>query len=91
MRACPDPGRLARDAYTYLHLPIVAGIIGVAAGDDLLVHAPEHAPSGAGWALIAGGPALYVLGERLFRRRIDTAARPSGLPLLQPQPEGTSS
>ena len=24
---CDDPGRLARDAYTYAHLPIVAGII----------------------------------------------------------------
>ena len=25
MSTCDDPGRLARDAYTYLHLPIVAG------------------------------------------------------------------
>src|SRR4051794_1945669 len=32
-----DAGRLARDAYTYLHLPIVAGIIVVAVGDDLLI------------------------------------------------------
>ena len=27
---CDDPGRLARDAYTYAHLPIVAGIIATA-------------------------------------------------------------
>ena len=35
-----DTGRLARDAYTYLHLPIVAGIIAVAVGDDLLIAGP---------------------------------------------------
>ncbi|WP_445149955.1 low temperature requirement protein A [Baekduia sp. Peel2402] len=92
MRTCEDPGRLARDAYTYLHLPIVAGIIAVAAGDDLLIHAPEHTPDGIGWALIFGGPALYVLGERLFRRRIALAMRPERpLRRLQQQPEGTAT
>ena len=30
MRTCADPGRLARDAYTYLHVPIVASVIAVA-------------------------------------------------------------
>ena len=42
MRTCEDPGRLARDAYTYLHVPIVAGIIAVAVGDDLLIAAPRR-------------------------------------------------
>ena len=37
MRTCADPGRLARDAYTYLHVPIVASVIAVAVGDDLLI------------------------------------------------------
>ena len=32
MSTCEDPGRLARDAYTYLHLPIIAGIIATAVG-----------------------------------------------------------
>ena len=32
MTASDDPGRVARDAYTYLHLLIVAGIIATAAG-----------------------------------------------------------
>src|SRR5262249_32547577 len=48
MRTCDDPGRLARDAYTYLHVPIVAGIIAVAVGDDLLIAEPRHALHGAG-------------------------------------------
>ena len=43
MSTCDDPGRLARDAYTYLHLPIVAGIIATAVGNDLLIAEPHHA------------------------------------------------
>ena len=35
-----DPARLARDAYSYLHLPIVAGVIMVAVGDDFLMRTP---------------------------------------------------
>ena len=42
-----DRGRLARDAYTYLHLPIVAGIIVAAVGDEIVIAHPGatlHAP-----------------------------------------------
>ena len=35
-----DPGRLARNGYTYLHILIVAGIIVAAVGDDLALHHP---------------------------------------------------
>jgi low temperature requirement protein LtrA len=65
-----DPGRLARDAYTYLHLPIIAGIIATAVANDLLIAEPHHAPSGVALAMILGGPALYLLGESLFRWRM---------------------
>jgi low temperature requirement protein LtrA len=74
MRTCADPGRLARDAYTYLHAPIVAGIIAVAVGDDLLIAAPGEALHGVGLAMVLGGPALYLLGESLFRLRVTGAA-----------------
>jgi low temperature requirement protein LtrA len=67
---CEDPGRLARDAYTYIHLPIVAGIIATAVGNHLLIGAPGEALSGIGVAMILGGPALYLLGETLFRWRM---------------------
>ena len=43
MSASDDPGRLARDAYTYLHLPIVAGIIATAVGANLLIAEPQRA------------------------------------------------
>ncbi|MEZ5123288.1 MAG: low temperature requirement protein A [Solirubrobacterales bacterium] len=72
-----DPGRLARDAYTYLHVPIVAGIIAVAVGDDLLIGDPGRALSGIGPAMVFGGPALYVAGVALFRARL------AGLRLVQ--------
>src|SRR5918992_3689597 len=41
LSTCEDPGRLARDAYPYLHLPIVAGIIATAVGNDLLIAGPH--------------------------------------------------
>jgi low temperature requirement protein LtrA len=68
-----DPGRLARDAYTYAHLPIVAGIIATAVANHLLIAAPHRAPGGVGVAMILGGPALYLLGESLFGRRMTGA------------------
>ncbi len=61
-----DPGRVARLAYTYLHLLIVAGIIVCAVADELSLAHPEHA-SNAGIVAILGGPALYLLGNALFK------------------------
>jgi low temperature requirement protein LtrA len=74
MSTCEDPGRLARDAYTYLHLPIVAGIIAAAVGDDLLIAEPHHPLHGVGLAMVLGGPTLYLLGEHLFRWRMTGTA-----------------
>ena len=74
IRDYEDPGRLARDAYTYFHLPIVAGIIATAVANDLLIGAPHEAPGGVGVAMILGGPALYLLGETLFTWRVTGAA-----------------
>jgi hypothetical protein len=80
MSTCSDPGRLARDAYTYLHLPIIAGIIAVAVGNDLLIAEPHQAPTGVGVAMLLGGPALYLLGSAA------SAHRPSTSPTARPAP-----
>jgi low temperature requirement protein LtrA len=69
-----DPGRLARDAYTYLHLPIVAGIIATAVGANLLIADPGEPQHGVGLAMMLGGPALYLLGDNLFQRRLTSKA-----------------
>lgn len=80
-----DPGRIARIAYTYAHIPIVAGIIVTAAGDELtLAHPIGHMEASAIW-LILGGPALFLAGGLWFKhavfRRISTS-RSGGLVLL---------
>lgn len=62
-----DPGALARSAYTYIHLPIVAGIIVSAVGDELAIaHPTGHASPEVLLALL-GGPALYLAGHALFK------------------------
>ena len=65
-----DPGALARDAYTYLHLPIVAGIILAAVGDELMILHPGEALTRAGALVVLGGPLLFLAGETLFRARM---------------------
>lgn len=81
-----DPGRQARSAYTYLHVPIVAGIIVCAVADELVLVHPDHA-SDAGIAAILGGPAVYLLGNALFKwvtndRIIPPLSHLAGLALL---------
>src|SRR5436305_1516209 len=70
MTTADDPGRLARDAYTYGHLPIVAGIIATAVGLKLLIAAPDRPFHPVGLAMALGGPVLYLLGQSGYRRRI---------------------
>ena len=74
-----DSGILARDAYTYLHLPIIAGIIMVAVGDDLLIAQPRASLATAGIVMTVGGPALYLLGESMFRLRMIGSVNPKRL------------
>ena len=61
--------RLARDSYSYLHLPMVAGIIFVALGiKQTLAHVGD--PLGIIPAVaLCGGVALYFLGHNAFRLR----------------------
>ena len=62
-----EPGRLARLAYTYLHMPIVAGIILSAVADELvLTHPAEHSDLKTVLSAI-GGPMLFLVGTILFK------------------------
>lgn len=64
--------KLAIDAYSYLHYPMVAGIILAALGvEEVLAHVEDS--EGLGYfAVVAlyGGPALYLLGHVAFKRRL---------------------
>src|SRR5579859_5783313 len=65
-----DPGRIARLAYTYLHMPIVAGIIVGAVGDDLALTHP-YGPNDVETVLsLVGGPLLFLIGTVLFKQTI---------------------
>lgn len=65
-----DSGRLARLAYTYLHLPVVAGIIVSAVGDELLLAHPGGHVGARETLSIVGGPLLYLIGTILFKHAI---------------------
>lgn len=58
----PDPGRIARKAYTYSPILVIAGIIVVAVSDELvLAHPGGHVSTAAALTLL-GGPILFLLG-----------------------------
>ena len=73
-----EQARFARDSYSYLHLPMVAGIVFFAFGLETTLH---HVHDALHWfpaTALCGGAALYLLAHvvyllrstgRLFRRR----------------------
>ncbi|CAJ0893497.1 low temperature requirement protein A [Ralstonia flatus] len=72
-----DPGRLARLAYTYIHVVLVAGIIvGAVADEFVLAHPVGHAHEGTTLAVL-GSAALYLLGNLLFKWAIFGRLRPA--------------
>jgi low temperature requirement protein LtrA len=72
-----ESGRLGRLAYTYLHMPIVAGIIVTAVADELvLTHPHGHADLKTVLSSIIG-PMLFLVGTVLFKRVIRGWLQPS--------------
>jgi low temperature requirement protein LtrA len=65
-----EPGRLARLAYTYLHMPIVAGIILSAVADELVLKHPGGHSDPRTVLSAIGGPLLFLLGTILFKHTI---------------------
>jgi low temperature requirement protein LtrA len=62
-----EPGRLARLAYTYLHMPIVAGILLAAVANELvLTHPADHSDNKTVLSA-TGGPLLFLVGTILFK------------------------
>jgi low temperature requirement protein LtrA len=65
-----DRTTLARDAYTYLHVVLVAGVIVSAVGAELVIAHPGDRLAGREVAAVVAGPAIYLLGHALFRLRM---------------------
>jgi low temperature requirement protein LtrA len=62
-----EPGRLARLAYTYLHMPIVAGVIVAAVADELVLKHPGGHSDAKTVISSIGGPLLFLFGTILFK------------------------
>jgi low temperature requirement protein LtrA len=70
---------LARDAYSLLHFPLVAGIVLVAVGlHEVLVH-PDEPLVAATTAALFGGTAVYLLAHAAFYRRCTGNVKPHRL------------
>ena len=83
MSLSDDPGRVARDAYTYFHVLIVAGIVATAAAASLLIAGPHDPPHRASaWPSSWGGrrsscsARASFSGERPARRTGSAWRRP---------------
>ncbi len=63
-------GRVARSAYTYLHMPIVAGIILSAVSDEIVLKHPLGQTDLKTAIMTIGGPLVFLLGTILFKRDI---------------------
>jgi low temperature requirement protein LtrA len=71
LRLHEDPVLAAADAYSYMHLVIVAGIIIFDGGVKLVVHNSVSAPMpDAGRLAMCGGVAVYLVGLAAFQWRI---------------------
>ncbi|WP_454619929.1 low temperature requirement protein A [Bradyrhizobium cenepequi] len=65
-----ESGKLARLAYTYLHMPIVAGIILTAVSDELVLKHPGGHSDVKTVISAIGGPLLFLTGTILFKLSI---------------------
>jgi low temperature requirement protein LtrA len=65
-----ESGRLARLAYTYLHMPIIAGIILTAVSDELVLKHPTGHSDVRTIVSTVGGPLVFLVGTILFKYAI---------------------
>jgi len=63
-------GRVARIAYTYLHMPIIGGIILTAVADELVLKHPSGHSDLKTIVSSVGGPLLFLVGTILFKHVI---------------------
>jgi low temperature requirement protein LtrA len=62
------PGLIGRQAYTYGHIPIVAGIVVIAVADEQVLAHPSGHLEPFYVAALVGGALLFISGAMLFKR-----------------------
>jgi low temperature requirement protein LtrA len=70
IRRHSNPSLVAANSYTYLHVVLVAGIVVIAVADELVLAHPIDAPRRLTLALVYGAPALYLIGNLVFKKSI---------------------
>jgi low temperature requirement protein LtrA len=65
-----ESGRVARIAYTYLHMPIVGGIVLTAVADEVVLSHPDGHSDLKTVLSAIGGPLLFLVGMILFKHVI---------------------
>jgi len=74
---------LARDSYSYLHLPMIAGIVLLALGLEQTFHHVDEPLKTVPAIALCGGVALYLLAHIAFRlRNVGTLNRHRGVAML---------
>ncbi|MBL9047183.1 MAG: low temperature requirement protein A, partial [Tabrizicola sp.] len=63
-----DTGAIARRSFTYVHIPIVAGVVLSAVGAERAIAHPDHLATLGEGASVIGGLMLFLFGCGLFKR-----------------------
>jgi low temperature requirement protein LtrA len=64
-----DPGRIGA-YFHYVHAVLIAGIIGCAVANDLVLEHPHQGYSLPYVAVLIGGPAVYLLGSAIYKKMV---------------------
>jgi low temperature requirement protein LtrA len=64
--AAPDPLRFGSTAGLYVHPVMVAGLVAISVGDELVIRHPAGHTQPAWIAVILGGPALFLAGRAIL-------------------------
>ena len=70
IKQAEDPAHAARAGFAYAHAIMVAGVIVVAVAIDLTIAEPGANSAWKAAAAILGGPALYLLGNALYKHAV---------------------
>ncbi len=62
------PGMVGRQAYTYAHIPIVAGIIVLAVADEMLLAHPTGSTEAPFLTTLVAGAFMFIGGTMLFKQ-----------------------
>ena len=68
--AAAQTGAIARLTYTYIHILLVGGVVLLAVGDELVLAHPDDPLDLTTLAVVTAAPALYLLGNLLFKRSV---------------------